>query len=100
MVSWRCNVSDNNIQIVDSWIIKDKSKMTEILGQLRNDYPNNKVLNSRSNESLIREWKGHNLLYKFNILPSHTKDVDLDINRNAFYDIGYFLMSIVYDIVK
>ena len=32
-------------------------------------------------DSMIDEWKAHNLLYKFGLFRSHTKDVDIDNER-------------------
>lgn len=91
-------VTDRNIQIKDSYKITVTAEMEDVLNTLRFQYPDNAVLMTRSNTGLIREWKGHNLLYQMGILRSHTKDVDLDYNTNVFYTVGYWILSVGFDI--
>lgn len=93
-------VTDKNIQIKDSYKITITSEMEDILNNLRLEYPDNAVLMTRRNPGLIREWKGHNFLYKLGIIRSHTKDVDLDYDTNIFYAIGYWFLSVGYDIIN
>ena len=56
--------SRNGIKKEVEWIIKAR--------KLR-EYPV-----TRSVNSYIREWRGHNRLYKLGLYKSHTKDVDLE----------------------
>ena len=52
---------------------------------------------NRSRESLIREWKGHNLLLNLNIAPSHTESTDFENNQNFFLKAGYWILSLFYN---
>jgi hypothetical protein len=94
-------VTDKNIQIKDSYKVSVTREMKDVLAYLREKYPDNSVLNNRKDSSLIREWKGHNFLYKLGIMRSHTKDVDLDVeSKNVFYTIGYWFLALGFDIVS
>lgn len=94
-------VTDKSIEIVDSYKVSVTDEMKDILNSLREEYPDNSVLIKRKNSSLIREWKGHNFLYKLGILRNHTKDVDLDLeSANIFYTVGYWFLALGYDIIS
>jgi len=94
-------VTDQNIQIKNSYKVSVTKEMEDILDYLRDLYPDNSVLNKRKNPSLIREWKGHNFLYKLGIIKSHTKDVDLDLDSaNIFYTVGYWFLALGYDMIN
>lgn len=94
-------VTDKNIEIRDSYKVSVTDEMKDILNSLREEYPDNSVLIKRKNSSLIREWKGHNFLYKLGIFRSHTKDVDLDLeSANIFYTVGYWFLALGYDIIS
>lgn len=42
---------------------------------------------TRSFDSYVREWRGHNRLYKLGLFKSHTKDADLDENQKLIHKI-------------
>lgn len=92
-------ISDNNICIINSYRYKSKIEMKEILFYLKTLHPDNIVF-TRSINSLIREWRSHNLLYKLGIARKRTKDVDLDYPQKWYYTIAYFMGSIIYYIIK
>lgn len=91
-------ISTNNIHITDSFQYTTK-KMKEIIQYLKKLYPDHIVF-TRSINSLIREWRSHNLLYKLGIARKRTKDVDLDYPQKWYYTIAYFMGSIIYYIIK
>jgi hypothetical protein len=94
-------ITDKNIQIKNSYKVSITQEMKDVLNYLREKYPDNSVLLTRKNSELIREWKGHNFLYKLGILRNHTKDVDLDVNSgNLFYTIGYWFLALGFDITN
>lgn len=94
-------VTDKNIEIRDSYKVSVTGEMNDILNSLREEYPDNSVLIQRKNPSLIREWKGHNFLYKLGVFRSHTMDVDLDLeSANMFYTVGYWFLALGYDIIS
>ena len=48
---------------------------------------------TRSFESYVREWRGHNRLYKLHLFRSHTKDVDLDENMSMFWELVWLIIG-------
>lgn len=82
-------ISRQNIKIVDSYKIKNKSDMKKILQYI---FDIDTIYNKKRNmNSLIREWRTHNILYKYGLFVNHTKDCDLESNerlyRRFFYNI-------------
>ena len=69
-------VSDNNIHIVDSYMISKREFEPRLL-VIKSLYPSCNVW-QRKMSSLKREWATHNLLYALHIYRSRTKDVDLN----------------------
>lgn len=49
-----CKITENNIHIENSYKVKDKEEMKEVLFIIQHNHPECKVFN-RSYESLIRE---------------------------------------------
>ena len=64
-----------NVRIVDSYKVKKKEDMLEVLiwFKLKTGFRSR-----RSMDSWIREWKAHNRMYKLGIYRSHTRDCDLE----------------------
>ena len=88
-----CIVTDNNIQIKDSYTITSKSEMSEILYALEHFHPECNVF-KRNHFSLICEWKTHNRLYKLGLWKNHTKDVDLNYPLKWYMKVLYVLFGI------
>lgn len=70
--------SKDNTHVINSYMLVSRygiKKEVEWIIEARKlrEYPV-----TRSVNSYIREWKGHNRLYKWNIKRDHTKDVDLE----------------------
>lgn len=53
------------------------------------------IFEVRSIESMIEEWRSHNLLYDLHILRKRTKDVDINI-ISKIWEIIYKVSSIFY----
>lgn len=88
-------VFDDDIVVVDGYKYTSFEKMNHILDFARTFYPENKVLATRSNKSLIAEWRVHNMLYDMHVLRSRTKDVDLNLN-SKFIQLIYKFLSVFY----
>jgi hypothetical protein len=56
-------VKEDNVKIIDSYKIKDRAKMAEILYAIQSKHPECQTF-KRSYDSLIREWRAHNRLYR------------------------------------
>lgn len=82
--------SENNTHIVDSYKAKDINlEVMEIIRE-RN---RRKLPVTRSFESYVREWRGHNRLYYLHLFRSHTKDVDLDENMSMFWELIWLIIG-------
>ena len=86
-------ISKNNIHIQDSFKIKGIKEKKNILNKLLKNEP--EILKYRTFNSLVREWRAHNILYKLNIKRSSTKDTDLEFHQKKIYSLGYFLVNIL-----
>lgn len=87
-----------NITITNSYQFNSK-QMNDILDYIMNkDYF--KILAAagftRSKESLLREWKAHNYMYKKGIRIERSKSVDLNQNESTYRRLGYFLLSLFF----
>lgn len=88
-----CKVSENNIHIEDSYKVKEKSKMYEILYIIQHNHPECKVFN-RSYKSMIAEWRVHNRLYKIGYKRNRTKDVDINYPLKWYVELAYKILGI------
>ena len=86
-------ITNNNVRIIDSFKITDKNSMKNILNIVRNLAMRKGIYFKRNNKSWIQEWKAHNLLYKFHLLKSHTKDTDLEENESKFRLFCYKILG-------
>lgn len=88
-----CYCNENNIHIVDSYRVKNidsfLDKLKEAIG---NDFKYTRTLNAWSDE-----WYAHNLVYKFGLFRSHTKDVDLNEDE---YKLAIFLYKLVKPVAR
>lgn len=91
----KVNYSEKNVHVYDSYLVPAK-KIKAWVKQIKEYGENNEYFYSRNIFEWICEWKAHNLLYRWNIKRSSTKDVDLDESETAKRKIGYFLLSILY----
>ncbi|MBQ6771497.1 MAG: hypothetical protein IJP44_11050 [Bacteroidales bacterium] len=74
-------LTPNNTHILNSYLVKSKAEMRDYLRRLRDVAAENAV-NRRDMESMVREWRSHNLFYFLHVFRSRTKDVDLELNQS------------------
>lgn len=95
--------SKDNVQIEDSYIIDDEYDIKHILDVIKIDPDAEKVncivFQKRTIKSLTKEWIAHNVLYKLHIARSHTKSVDLNIER-WYRILGYNIIYFVYKLLN
>lgn len=87
-------ISENNIHIENSYTITKEGYIKNILTNLKDKIGNHIVFQKCTINSLTKEWIAHNVLYKLHIARSHTKSVDLNIERwyrILCYNIIYFV---------
>ena len=85
-------VLSNRIKIIDSYQITNRSRMSEIIYAIQHKHP--EVQFNRNYSDLIHEWVAHNRLYKWNIKPEKTKDVDLCFNESWLNKTIWFIIGI------
>ncbi len=87
------NISETNIHLHDSFTIHSKKEKEFILNEIIKAFP--EILNYRTFKSMLREWRAHNILYRFNILRDRTKHTDIEFKQKLKFKIGYFLISLI-----
>lgn len=88
-----CTITNENINIKDSYKVLNKETMNSVLTAIKRKYPDCKVFELRKWNSLIWEWCSHSRMYKLGLWKSHTASVDLDINEPLWRRICYFLIG-------
>ena len=82
--------SENNTHVEDSYKIIDIDLVVSyIMGER---FIKNLPI-TRSFESYVREWKGHNNLYNIGLFRSHTKDVDLNENNSIIEEVIWLIIG-------
>jgi hypothetical protein len=88
------NYSSTNVHICDSHTV-NKAEVAGWVKLIKETGNQNGYVYPRSESSWIREWKAHNVLFKWSICPDRTKDVDLEFKVKFLYKIGYFILSLM-----
>jgi Tfp pilus assembly protein PilP len=74
-------VTPTNTHILDSCKVKSKEDMRQYLQAVRDEASPEMAVCQRDLESMVREWRSHNLFYNFHVFRSRTKDVDLELKQ-------------------
>ena len=79
-----------NVRIKNSYKVRNKEYMKLILSQfkLRTGFKSQRSMNS-----WVKEWKTHNILYKWGLFRKHTKDCDLEENEKLHRLIAYEIIG-------
>lgn len=86
-------VEKENCRIIESYLIKNRRAKYNFIFYLQDHFEEFK---KRSAKSYYREWKAHNILYKWGIKKESTKDTNLNINENFIRRLGYFLLAMFF----
>lgn len=93
----KVNATETNTHIENSYKVKSLSDMCEVLKLIKKECKSKKLaINKLSIDSMIDEWRVHNLLYDFHIQRSRTKDVDLNTDNAWYYKLAYYILSPFY----
>lgn len=87
------DVTKNNIHIPDSYKVRNVNTMRAVLLREKALHPDCEVFKHRTTESLVREWRAHNRLYRLGIFKNRTKDVDLEWPQTWWMKVGYFILG-------
>lgn len=93
------DVEGQNIHIHNSYQVTKTEDMKMILDTIMGKSFYVKMTDAgfnRSKGSMLREWKAHNVLYKWNYQPNRTKSVDLDENESSWRRFCYFFLSMLH----
>lgn len=90
----KINIYPQELKIFNSYQIKNKNKMKEIIEECLNRDEDEEYQIQRSINSMIKEWKGRNRLYRLRIFRKYTKDCGFKAKRSIWNKIGYFLLGI------
>ena len=82
--------SEDNTHVVDSYKVENINLSVGYI--IRERYLRHLKV-TRSFESYVREWRGHNRLYNLHLFRSHTKDVDLDENMSMFWEVVWLIIG-------
>ena len=88
-----------NICIENSWQIVRPIAIEELVERIMESDLFAKMWRlgyTRTKESLIREWKAHNILYRWGYEKERTGSVDFSQYESRPRRIGYFILSILY----
>ena len=88
-----------NIHIQDSYQIEDKKELEKAVDHIVESACFETLTGigyTRTRNSLIREWKAHNVLYRKGHEQKRTGSVDLDQHESCIRRIAYFFLSLFY----
>ena len=91
-------ITPNNINIKDSYTIKDPFEMRVILKEIKEFLKENNItmgtpFNHRSLWSMIREWVSHNNAYVIGYKRERVGSVDLNFPQKWYVKVLYFILS-------
>lgn len=91
------NVSRSCCTIFDSYKLYKSKDIVQYVQELRNTLGDPMLsINQRDFDSMVREWKAHNILYTLNIQKERTKSVDLETNQSKVVSFGWRILSWAY----
>lgn len=98
--SHNITITNNNIHITDSYKVKTRESMKNILNILREYLNDSNItmktpLDYRSNNSMIREWITHNNLYRLGLYQDRVKNIDLNYPQKWYVKILYAIGSLI-----
>lgn len=89
-------LSKKNVHIVNSYKIKKKADMNEIVKLIRAEATKKGFKYKRSNSSWVTEWRAHNYMYENKVERNRTGSVDLNENESTLKLLSYSVMSAKY----
>ncbi len=88
-----------NTHVKDSYTVKNKQIIIEYVNWIISVRESLRYPITRSVNSYVREWQGHNVLYEKNYKIDHTKDVDLEERITISDKIKGLFLDIVWLII-
>ena len=85
-----------NTHILDSATVRSKAEMRSFLQEVREQASPDMAVCRRDLESMVREWRSHNLFYQLHVFRSRTKDVDLELCQSWCRELFCRVVSFFY----
>lgn len=85
--------SPNNTKVINSYLLSTRKAIKEEVEWIKENRIARNYKVNRTTNSYVREWLGHNRLYKWNIARSHTRDVDMEENMSIFMELVWLLLG-------
>lgn len=85
--------SPNNTKVINSYLLSTRKAIKEEVEWIKENRKARHYKVNRTTNSYVREWLGHNRLYKWKIARSHTRDVDLNEKQNLFEKIFWLIIG-------
>ena len=85
-----------NTRILDSASVRSKADMRAFLLKVRAQSSPDMAVCRRDLESMVREWRSHNLFYQLHVFRSRTKDVDLELCQSWCRELFCRVVSFFY----
>lgn len=85
--------SVDNTHIKNSYMLKTRKIIREETIRIMDERKKKGYNVSRSIDSYVREWIGHNRLYKLGICKDRTRDADLEENVNLFKNLVWLILG-------
>lgn len=84
-----------NTHIENSYLVKSRKDMRDILVCIEANSNCGDAVRRIPQNTMVHEWRAHNLLYALGVARKRTKDVDL--NENKWYiRVAYAVLSLMY----
>lgn len=91
----KVHISERDTCILNSYKVENYPDMKKILESIREEIPLSSV-SKRSINSMVQEWRVHNLFYFLGIKRSRTASVNLEFPQPWYFKCLYFLFSPFY----
>lgn len=95
-MSDRVVLSYCNTHICDSYLVRRKEDIREFLKTIRGRCNPDMAIAARSIDSMVCEWRAHNLFYYLHVFRSRTKDVDMERHQPWWREAFCRLVSFFY----
>ena len=86
----KIDYTENNTHVYDSYQYTDYN--LNVMTIIRERHLQSLPV-TRSFESYVREWKGHNKLYYLHLFRSHTASVDLNENNSIIEELIWLIIG-------
>lgn len=85
--------SPNNTKVINSYLLSTRKAIKEEVEWIKENRIARNYKVSRTTNSYVREWLGHNRLYRMGLFRSHTKDVDLQEPSSLLNELIWLILG-------